>query len=115
MVTSISQSNELRLNKGEKWEVSNGISTRIEKMGDIIKATDIQNFDPAELSYTLHVEIRMMTSICATKGEAHNQLHNYIDPLKEQVSGLRIANNVAKGPLLQSIQTYLHQYKTYFN
>jgi hypothetical protein len=109
-----STSNDLTLNEGNAWEVNGGISAGIKKMKTLIKTTDVETFNPSELSYKLHLEIRMMTSLCSTKGEAHNQLHNYIDPLKEQIQGLRIANEIAKAPLLLSIQTYLDNYNTYF-
>jgi len=95
--------------------MSAGITSRIMKMIAIVEATNINTFDPSEVSYKLHQEIQMMTSLCNIKGEAHNQLHNYIDPLTEQVLGLRIANDIAKVPLLQSIHIYLKTYNTYFN
>lgn len=114
-INKTSSSNELVLNQGEKWDVSTGMTSQILKMASIIETTDIAIFDPPEVSYKLHQEIKMMTSLCSTKGEAHRQLHNYINPLTEQVVGLRIANDVAKAPLLQSIQTYLNTYNTYFN
>lgn len=113
--TEISSNKELVLNQGEKWDVNTGITSQIRKMTSIVETIDVTSFDPPQVSYTLHQEIKMMTSLCSTKGEAHNQLHNYIDPLTEQVLGLRIANDIAKAPLLQSIQTYLKTYNTYFN
>lgn len=114
-ISGISSGNELVLNQGKKWDLSTGMTSQILKMISIIETTDVATFDPPEISYKLHQEIKMMTSLCSTKGEAHRQLHNYIDPLTEQVLGLRIANDIAKAPLLQSIQTYLNTYNTYFN
>ena len=74
----VSSNKELVLNQGEKWDVNTGITSQIRKMISIVKTTDVTSFDPPQVSYTLHQEIKMMTSLCSTKGEAHNQLHNYI-------------------------------------
>ncbi len=105
----------LRLNNGKKWKASGSMTYGMTKINEIIDEIDIESFDPKLIGYKLDSEIRMMMSICGATGEAHDQFHYYLDPLKEQINGLRIANEIAKEPLLTSIKIHLDSYKNYFN
>ncbi|WP_299255604.1 hypothetical protein [uncultured Aquimarina sp.] len=105
----------LRLNSGEKWKASGAMTNGMNKMNTIVKKLDIKSFDSRVIGYELDFEIRMMMSVCGATGEAHDQFHHYLDPLKEQIRGLQIANDIAKVPLLKSINKYLDEYENYFN
>ncbi|WP_271784152.1 hypothetical protein [Aquimarina algiphila] len=105
----------LQLNNGEKRKASGAMTNGINKMNTIVEELDIKSFDPSVIGYKLDFEIRMMMSVCGATGEAHNQFHYYLDPLKEQINGLQIANDIAKAPLLKSIKTHLNLYEDYFN
>ncbi len=45
------------------------------------------------------------------KGESHNQLHNFLLPLKEQLEKLEKQGDVTT---IEGIKSYLSTYNTYF-
>jgi len=48
---------------------------------------------------------------CTMKGESHNQLHNFLLPLKEMLEKLEEHSEKQD---LEEIKSYLHTYKNYF-
>jgi len=105
----------LRLNDGHRWKANEVMTRGIKKMITIVDTANGESFDTGKVAYRLDFEIRMMMSVCDPSSSAHDQFHNYLYPLKEQINGLRIANAVSKGPLLKSIKRHLNVYNTYFN
>lgn len=108
------QISELKLNNGKKWQANRANSKGIAKMEKIIDTLDVKTFNPAKVSYYLNREITMMMTMCGIAGEAHDQFHNYVIPLREQINGLQLANDIAKEPLLASIRQELVRYERYF-
>ncbi|WP_299183959.1 hypothetical protein [uncultured Aquimarina sp.] len=105
----------LRLNNGKKWKATGSMINGMDKMNAILEGLDMESFDQKMIGYKLNFEIRMMMSMCTATGEAHNQFHYYLDPLKEQVNGLQIVNDMSKEPLLKAIKSHLDAYNDYFN
>lgn len=100
--------NKLKLNGNEKWqanpETTEGINNMIALI-DNFNANDQQNF--AELESNLHTEFKLIFERCTMTGEAHDQLHNYLIPLKSQLENSSEQN-------VSEIRSYLNTYFDYF-
>jgi hypothetical protein len=75
----------------------------------------INNISPNEnakkLKSSLENEFQMIFQKCTMKGEAHEQLHNYLLPLKEKLNGINSPLDTAK---INEIKIYLSEYQNYF-
>ena len=64
-----------------------------------------------KLRQELDKEFNVILQKCTMTGEAHNQLHNYLLPLKEQYEQL---DENSGSESVQKIKDYLHIYSSYF-
>jgi hypothetical protein len=96
------------LNSGSKWvantETTDGIREMMRLMADY-EASSSKDLD--KLQEDLRTEFRTIFAKCTMKGEAHDQLHNYLLPLKEQLDDLPKVD-------LSEVSSYLEEYFTYF-
>jgi hypothetical protein len=63
------------------------------------------------LKEKLNFEFALILKKCTMKGEAHNQLHNYLIPLKLKINNLEDSN---KDEIKKEIIVYLEQYSLFF-
>jgi hypothetical protein len=63
--------------------------------------------DYAGLQENLTIEFQTIFKKCTMKGEAHDQLHNYLMPLKEELDQLSAKN-------IEHTRLYLIDYAQYF-
>jgi hypothetical protein len=98
----------LSLDNGSKWvankETTEGIHEMMRLVADYT-ASSANDLD--KLQEDLRTEFRTIFAKCTMKGEAHNQLHNYLYPLKEQIDELPKVD-------LADVNKYLQLYFTYF-
>lgn len=98
----------LHLNQGAKWEANpettQGITTMINHVEDF-KRTGSAEY--ATLKTTLDSDFKIIFQKCTMKGEAHDQLHAYLMPLKKELDKLSDSN-------IDSVSRYLQRYSMYF-
>ena len=98
------------LDDGKKW-IANPETT----MGIRAMLKAIQNHEVAQqvekLKTTLENEFQMIFQKCTMTGPPHDQLHNYLLPLKEKISALNEKSDPGK---ILEINNYLLGYDTYF-
>lgn len=101
------------LNNGERWETNPETNEGIDNMMALV-AKEAANgpTDLEVLQTNLREEFNTILQKCTMKGESHNQLHNYLHPLKEKIDGLDQAQEDAHA--IEDLEQYLHTYKTYF-
>jgi hypothetical protein len=100
----------VQLDNGNKWianmETTQGIETMIRVVEE--ESTD-QNVEP--LKEKLLLEFTNILTKCTMKGESHEQLHNYLLPLKADIEKLSEAPSKEE---LEAIKAYLLTYNNYF-
>ena len=98
---------EVKLNSGERWEANTETTEGIENMQKLIAGFNLEQETYEGLQVELQEEFRLIFKRCTMKGEAHNQLHNYLIPLKQKLEKVDESS-------LMEIQTYLNTCKNYF-
>lgn len=101
----------VQLNDGERWEANAATVEGIENQTEMV-----ESFDPSRQSYdTLQSELRdefgLIFKNCTMKGEAHEQLHNYLLPLMELFGKLTLED---REDALGKIKEHLSRFDTYF-
>jgi len=96
------------LNNGERWEANPETTEGIHKMIALVKDFQQQSSsDYAALQQSLTTEFQTIFKKCTMKGEAHDQLHNYLMPLKTELDKLSAEN-------IEAVSSYLKLYEQYF-
>ena len=95
----------VQLNNGKKWQANPETTQGIRNMQSLLnRATD----NTEKLSAQLENEFSQIFKNCTMTGEAHDQLHNYLLPLKEQLENSNVDTQRSE------IQAYLNTYYNYF-
>ncbi len=102
----------VQLNNGEKWDANVETTEGIQKMQTIVTGGLTSSAAPAEVLPALETEFKTIFDKCTMTGEAHDQLHNYLVPVKNHLDELKTAT--AAAPVLTSLQEYLGTYSNYF-
>lgn len=98
----------VQLNNGKKWQANTETTQGIRNMQSLLNgATD----NTAELGAQLENEFNLIFKNCTMTGDAHEQLHNYLLPMKDQLKQLKDGNSEAQR---QEMQAYLKTYDNYF-
>jgi hypothetical protein len=101
---------KVSLNNGQPWEANPETTSGIKALQRLILASNTGE-SAAVLKEKLNVEFTIIFKKCTMTGEAHDQLHNYLLPLKHKINAIEEAN---KKPMQQEIASYLEQYTLYF-
>jgi hypothetical protein len=99
--------NAVQLDNGKKWVANPETTTGIKNMQEILSGAAGQDKD---LKAGLENEFQLIFKNCTMKGEAHNQLHNYLLPLKDKLKDL----GAGSPEKLIEIKEYLDTYFDYF-
>ena len=106
----------LKLNNGEHWEANSETTLGIKNM--IVKVDAFQHSDSAEnyheLKSTLEAEFTSIFKQCTMEGPAHDQLHNYLFPLKRLFKQLKSADSDERNKAVSELKEYLRVYSEYF-
>ena len=102
---------EVQLNDGERWIANQATVEGIENLSVMVS-----RFDPSDQSYdslqsNLRDEFGLIFKNCTMKGEAHEQLHNYLLPLMELFGKLTLGD---REKTLAEIKVHLARFDTYF-
>lgn len=106
----------LELNNGEKWKANPETSAGIEKMTVRIAAFDSQSDTAAYriLTDSLDADFRSIFKHCTMKGEAHNQLHNYLLPMKKMFQQLQAEDQDERLTAFRELEEHLNEYPVFF-
>ncbi|MGB6034946.1 MAG: hypothetical protein WBG42_01675 [Cryomorphaceae bacterium] len=102
---------EVQLNNGERWVANQATVDGIENLSVMVS-----QFDPTAQTYdtlqsNLRDEFGLIFKNCTMKGEAHEQLHNYLLPLMELFGKLTLEE---REDALAEIKKHLARFDTYF-
>jgi hypothetical protein len=107
---------EVELNKGAKWEANpettKGIGVMQGLLGEFTPEPTVEDY--RSLHKKLSTSFQSILQQCTMTGEAHNQLHNYLMPLKSQIDKLGSENLAGCQKVMPEMQAYLMKYSHYF-
>lgn len=114
--TSLEKSNKLVLNGEERWIANNETNEGIDNMVQLTQAfehtDDIASY--RMLKAQLESELDMIFKKCTMTGEAHDQLHNYLLPLKDRINLLELSDVHTSKTIVEELKMYLLVYENYF-
>ena len=107
---------ELQLNDGEKWlanpETTRGVDNIIILMDGFF---DIENVDAYhELSKTIKIEFSNIFKKCTMTGPSHDQLHNFLIPIKNSFKGLGSSDVEVCKTTFETLRSHLDKYDEFF-
>jgi len=100
----------VELNNGVKWTANVETTQSIEIMINFLQQQDAKS-SAANIKAELQNEFKLIFKNCTMTGEAHDQLHNYLLPLRDKINELNEENQKTAIP---ELQRYLKSYYTYF-
>jgi hypothetical protein len=105
------------LNNGEKWSANPETTTGINKMSALLEELPAQpNADEYHgLKGKMDAEFNLILKNCTMKGEAHNQLHNYLLSLPPLFQKLDSQDADVRETAMTDMKKHLGEYKNYFN
>lgn len=106
---------KVMLNQGSKWQANPETTAGITKMkllvDDFMKE---DNKDCAALHSALVVEFESIIQQCTMTGEAHEQLHNFLIPLQENIVKTKGKTGEECEAAVKSVRDFLSTYDQYF-
>jgi hypothetical protein len=106
----------VKLDGEKKWRANPETTEGIHKMKDMLATVHAEGSleEHRALQSDLENEFNGILQKCTMKGEAHNQLHNYLMPLNDMIkkSGSDLTSDRTKA--IAEIDTHLKAYETYF-
>ncbi len=111
-----SKAKNLVLNDGKPWETQVEMTNRVNNMLNMLDSFSDKNNVVAynELSGNLNQEFDMIFKECTMTGEAHNQLHNFLIPVKDMLNDLSSSDIEKCKHGYEQLKKHLAQYGTYF-
>jgi len=114
--TNLITENTLRLNNGERWEANtettNGVKNMMIILNDFVATDNTEAY--AELTEGLKQEFAIIFEKCTMKGEAHNQLHNFLIPINNEFDNLSSSNVETCKASFNRLNEHLKSYPIYF-
>jgi len=106
----------LQLNNGNLWEANLETTAGIDNMKLLIKSfSEGDNMEAyATVKQNLEKEFGTIIAKCTMTGEAHNQLHKYLVPMKDLFDGLASSDLEIRKASLNKINIHLEEYTKYF-
>lgn len=106
----------LQLNNGDLWMANAETSEGIQNMRQLMtNFTDTENMEAfPELKSKLEAEFGTIISKCTMTGEAHDQLHNYLLPMKPLFKDLASEDLAIRKSGLEKLTKHLSEYSAYF-
>lgn len=101
------------LDNGKKWKANPETLTGINKMIQLTQDGLANKMSAATLKGSLETEFQTIFDKCTMTGEAHNQLHHFLIPLKGLLE--KINTNAENTIVLTEMKTYLDTFKNYFD
>ena len=120
-VTETKESHEnidgtVSLNNGELWlanpETTEGIQKMKKRMSLFNDSDNLEAY--VILKAGLEEDFTELFEKCTMKGEAHNQLHNYLFPFLDLFDGLETSDLVVCKKSFSELNIHLNEYSNYF-
>ncbi|MAD30352.1 MAG: hypothetical protein CMC00_04920 [Flavobacteriaceae bacterium] len=120
-VTETKESHEnidgtVSLNNGELWlanpETTEGIQKMKKRMALFNNSENLEAY--VILKAGLEEDFTELFEKCTMKGEAHNQLHNYLFPFLDLFDGLETPDLVVCKKSFSELNIHLNEYSNYF-
>jgi hypothetical protein len=106
----------LKLNNGNLWEANSetteGINAMLQLMNNF--SDDENPTAYATLKQELETEFKTIVEKCTMTGEAHDQLHVFIVPMRDLFNGLTISDIENSKENFNKLNAHLQEYKNYF-
>jgi cell division protein ZapA (FtsZ GTPase activity inhibitor) len=106
----------LKLNNGDLWMANVETTEGIQRMSRLVaNFTDTENIEAyPELKAKFEAEFGAIISKCTMTGEAHDQLHNYLLPMKPLFKDLTAEDLATRKSALEKMAKHLSEYSAYF-
>lgn len=101
---------KVSLNNGQLWEANPETTAGIKTLQKIVSDNKTEE-SAAVLKEKLEAEFASIFKKCTMKGKSHDQLHNYLFPLKMKINSIEETNKEA---MKMEIAIYLEEYALYF-
>jgi hypothetical protein len=112
----VENENLLVLDEGMPWqaniETTEGVDNIISFVNSFEKSENIEHYH--ELQDTLQTEFQLIFKRCTMKGEAHNQLHHFLIPIKESFEGLKSEDLTVAQEAYGELKEHLKLYHQFF-
>ena len=102
----------LSLNDGQRWEANPETTEQIQRMAQMVR--DFNGSDFTGLKADLESSFGLIFERCTMKGEAHDQLHNYLLPMRDHFAALEASDKAARTAAVSQLQEHLDEFYTYF-
>ena len=103
---------KVQLDSGKKWNANSETITGINNMSSLVQNGIAGKMEASKLYDSLQVEFKTIFDKCTMTGESHNQLHNFLIPIKGQLEKLKAESKDAE--ILKEMQGYLLTFENYF-
>ena len=103
---------KVQLDNGKKWKANTETIIGISNMASLVQNGIAGKMEAVKLNDSLQTEFKTIFDKCTMTGESHNQLHNFLIPIKGQLEKLKAGN--ADAVTLKEMQEYLLTFKNYF-
>ena len=107
---------EVQLNDGKLWlanyETTRGILNMQQLLNTFSGGESLEAY--ATLKSNLEKEFGTIITECTMEGESHNQLHNFLVPLKDLFNGLGSSDLATCKKSFETLNKHLAGYSTYF-
>ena len=100
------------LDNGKRWKANPETTSGIANMIVLVDKQIAEKGDAKAAKAALEKEFGLIIERCTMTGEAHDQLHNYLIPLKGMLDSLGTTPDAAK---LGAMGNYLGTYHQYFH
>ena len=111
-----SKSHSLILDNGKLWianpETTTGIENMINIMNFFSEKENVKAYE--KLTKNLQSEVSMIFQKCTMTGESHNQLHNFLVPIKDLFETLSSTDLKQCQESFDQLNNHLKEYKKYF-
>ena len=108
--------NKINLDNGKRWianqETTEGINAMIQLINSFTETESIDSYK--NLADSLNSEFNVILKKCTMKGEAHDQLHNYLFPMKEKFEKLSSNDLNESKNTFEDLKMHVSLYKEYF-
>lgn len=112
-----SDEQQLRLDDGKKWivnpETTVGVNKMIERTSDFDLNSSSEKYQM--LFDSLDADFRYIFKMCTTEGEAHEQLHIMLFPLRGMFNRLKSPEEAVRMKALENVKEQLGLYQIYFS
>lgn len=112
---SLTDSEQLKLNNGEKWIANIETHEGVKNMDSIIKAfKTVTNKDYNLLGESLSQQTSYIIKKCNMKGEPHDHLHVVLVPMLDDITVLKDADKDKSKLALENLEGLIKKYFNHF-